>query len=214
VLGALAPPTLDEVLVTTVSEVGIVLLLFTHVQRKRSASVNEKPTPNAPRRRRSPRTWVTQAADTSAHACAASSNDAVRGRSQPLSRKPPSRLLRARRGSARISPAAAIPTRATKTRPSRTPSDWPGRMAAARAKGASQRDTVDQTEHEERKADRSHACRATPEAANDRNAHDIVDPPGKRERRDGRPPFVAASASVCGRSCVAKSRRHRCALST
>jgi CPA2 family monovalent cation:H+ antiporter-2 len=29
VLGALAPPTLDEVLVTTVSEVGIVLLLFT-----------------------------------------------------------------------------------------------------------------------------------------------------------------------------------------
>jgi monovalent cation:H+ antiporter-2, CPA2 family len=29
VLGALAPPTLDDVLVTTVSEVGVVLLLFT-----------------------------------------------------------------------------------------------------------------------------------------------------------------------------------------
>ena len=76
-----------------------------------------------------------------------------------------------------------------------------------------QSDAVDQTEHDERQAERAHAGGATGRAPDDRDPQKVGEPPRRTTPRIEAPAFAATSASGCGRSPTAKSRRQAMILS-
>ena len=82
-----------------------------------------------------------------------------------------------------MSAAAAKPTPAMSARPRRTAIEWPGSDGSSKSE-RSQGRAVDQSEHEEGEAERPHARGAPTEASDDRDADDIVEPPGEGERGD------------------------------
>lgn len=139
-----------------------------------SASENEKPTPRVPRSRKSATARTSQHAETSAHACHARRSEVVRGLSQRPSRE------------AQCTPACCQARHRHDQRGGSEPGDShdpepcaytdPG-TRKGNADGGKWRQcgAVDQPQHDEREAERTHAGRTAWIAADYGDPHRVVE---------------------------------------